>query len=131
VAAGRRPGGPAGVAGRPGREPPRRECVRKRGGYNEAPRPGQADLNENGPVPVPRRGCIPEPRVAASAHPGDVGAPGGVDVDPGCARSPRPPRVRCATLGSGTQPLRGTNTARLCPQGVLRDPGLWSTTPSG
>src|SRR5213595_1769849 len=69
-----------------------------------------------------------------------------------------PPRVRCATLGYGIQPLRGTDrlavlrhpgcaarpwamrfnpfgvrTGLLCPatQGALRDPGLWDSTPSG
>src|SRR5438477_5898988 len=61
---------------------------------------------------LPRRGCIPEPRVAQRtlggrgerAHPGERGAPWGrgrtrAPTSPGCAEA--------ATLGSGVQPLRG------------------------
>ena len=53
---------------------------------------------------LPRRGWIPKPRVAASAHPGKPSCGRCVMRFPGCAR-------RLATLGSGMQPLRGKDKA--------------------
>ena len=95
-------------------------------------------LRNSGFVPVlyPEGVALPQPRVAQrtlgigpprASTPKGLYNPFGVEV---CGVGPGP-RVRCATLGCGVQPLRGRGRWVTWSQGALRDPGLGSPTPSG